>query len=35
MPIKTDIGDLYFFVGCTHINDVLAIVWWLINYKFF
>lgn len=26
MPIKTDIGDLYFFVGPTHINDTLALV---------
>lgn len=27
MPIKTDLGDLYFFVGPTHINDTIAIVW--------
>lgn len=26
MPIKTDLGDLYFFVGPTHINDTIAIV---------
>lgn len=27
MPIKTDLGDLYFFVGPTHLNDTICIVW--------
>lgn len=26
MPIKTDLGDLYFFVGPTHLNDTICIV---------
>jgi hypothetical protein len=25
MPIRTDLGDLYFFVGPTHINDIIAL----------